>query len=77
MTPEVQQGELRQVKDRAMLTMRQDWEKLRLNRDNTMVEVEGRTERIAGFERELGRARELVPELIENLIKLAPKLCDV
>jgi hypothetical protein len=77
MTPGAQQGDLRQVKDKAMLTMQQDWEKLRLNRDNTIGKVEGKNERIAGLERALGRAKELVPELIEDLIKLAPKLRDV
>jgi ElaB/YqjD/DUF883 family membrane-anchored ribosome-binding protein len=77
MTPEAQQGELRQIRDRAMLSMQKHWEKLRLDRDNTMEMVEGKNERIAGLEKALGRARELVPELIEDLIKLAPKLRDV
>ena len=77
MTPEAQQGELRQVKDKAMLTRQQSLEKLKLKRDNAMGEVEGKNERIAGLEGALGRARELVPELIEDLIKLAPKLRDV
>jgi hypothetical protein len=77
MTPEAQQGELRQVKDKAMLTMQQDLVNLRRYRDQTMVEVERRNERIAGLEEALGRAREVVPELIEDLIKLAPKLRDV
>ena len=77
MTPGVLQGELLQVKDRTLFEMRQEWGKLRLDRDNTMVEMEGKNERIAELERALGRARELVPELIEALIKLAPKLRDV
>jgi hypothetical protein len=77
MTPEAQQGELRQVKDKTMLTMQQDREKARLNRDNTVEKVEGKNEIIAGLERALARAKELVPELIEDLIKLALKLRDV
>jgi hypothetical protein len=77
MTPEAQQGELRQVKDKAMLTMQQDLVNPRRYRDKTMVEVERRNESIAGLEEALGRAREVVPELIEDLIKLAPKLRDV
>jgi chromosome segregation ATPase len=77
MTPKAQQAELRQVKDKAMLTMQQDWEKVKLNSDNIMGEVTCKGERIAGLERALGMARELVPELIEDLIKLAPKLRDV
>ena len=77
MTPEAQQGELRQVKDKAMLTRQQSLEKLRLKRDNAIGEVEEMNKRIAGLEGALGRARELVPELIEDLIKLAPKLRDV
>jgi chromosome segregation ATPase len=77
MTPEAQQGELRQVRDKAMLTMQQDREKLRLNRDNTVEEVEGKNGRIEGLGVALGRSKELVPELIEDLIKLAPKLRDV
>ncbi|CZR51230.1 uncharacterized protein PAC_01105 [Phialocephala subalpina] len=76
MTPEAQQGELRQVRDKAMLTMQQDREKLRLNRDNTVKEVEGKNERIEGLGVALGRSRELVPELILDLLKLAPKLRD-
>ncbi|KAH6684654.1 hypothetical protein B0J14DRAFT_555611 [Halenospora varia] len=77
MTPGAQQGELLEVRDKAMLTMQQEREKLRLNRDNVMREVEGKNERIAELEGALERARELVPELIEDLIKLAPKLRDV
>jgi hypothetical protein len=77
MTPEAQQGELRQVKDKAMLTMQQDLEKLRLNRDNTAETVEGKNERIAGLEGALVKSKELLPELIKDLIKLTPKLRDV
>ena len=77
MTPWALQGEQLQLKDKAMLTMQQDCEKLRLERDNAMGKIEEKNERIAGLERALGRARELVPELIENLIKLAPKLHDM
>lgn len=76
MTPVAQQEELRQVKEKAILTMQQDREKLKLNRDKTMGEVEEKNQRIAALEGALGRARELVPELIEDLTKLAPKLRD-
>jgi len=77
MTPQAQQGDLRQVKDKALLTMQQDWEQRRLNRDNAMRKVEGKNERIAKLEEALERARELIPELVEDLSKLAPKLRDV
>jgi chromosome segregation ATPase len=73
MTPLAQTGGLWQ--DKAMLEkMQQDWEKLRSDRDNAMGEIEEKNKRIAGLEGALGRARELVPELIEDLIRLAPKL---
>ena len=77
MTPEAQQGELRQVRDKAMLMMQEDWEKWRLNRDDTLKKVEEKNGRIKGMEVALQRSRELVPELIEELIKLAPKLLNV
>ncbi|OBT98228.1 hypothetical protein VE01_03818 [Pseudogymnoascus verrucosus] len=77
MTPEAQQGELRQVRDKAMLTMQQDREELTRDRDNTVEKIEERNGRIEGLGVALGRSRELMPELIEDLKKLAPKLRDV
>jgi len=76
MTPVAQQEELEQVKEKTMLTMQQDRERLRLGRDKTLGEVEEKNQRIAALEGALRRARELVPELIEDLTKLAPKLRD-
>ncbi|ELR01677.1 hypothetical protein GMDG_00053 [Pseudogymnoascus destructans 20631-21] len=77
MTPEAQQGELQQVRDRAMLTMQQDREGLTRDRDNTVEKIKEKNGRIEGLEVALGRSRELMPELIEDLKKLAPKLRDV
>ena len=74
MTPGAQQEALQQVKNQAMLTMQEDREKLKLDRDNAIEKVEGKNKRIAGLEGALGRSRELVPELIEDLMKLAPKI---
>ncbi|KFY19633.1 hypothetical protein V491_04315 [Pseudogymnoascus sp. VKM F-3775] len=77
MTPEAQQGELRQVRDKAMLTMQQDREGLTRDRDNTVEKIEEKNGQIEGLGLALGRSRELMPELIEDLKKLAPKLHDV
>lgn len=77
MTPEAQQGELRQVRDKAMLTMQQDREGLTRDRDNTVEKIEEKNGQIEGLGVALGRSRELMPELIEDLKKLAPKLHDV
>ncbi|KFY26473.1 hypothetical protein V493_04063 [Pseudogymnoascus sp. VKM F-4281 (FW-2241)] len=77
MTPEAQQLELRQVRDKAMLTMQQDREGLTRDRDNTVEKIEEKNGLIEGLEVALGRSRELMPELIEDLKKLAPKLRDV
>ncbi|OBT61410.1 hypothetical protein VE03_09502 [Pseudogymnoascus sp. 23342-1-I1] len=77
MTPEAQQGELQQVRDKAMLTMQQDREGLTRDRDNTVEKIEEKNGRIEGLEVALGRSRELMPELIEDLKKLALKLRDV
>jgi hypothetical protein len=41
MTPEAQREKLRQTKDKVMLSMKQDWEILKLNRENTMGRREG------------------------------------
>ncbi|OBT72714.1 hypothetical protein VF21_08835, partial [Pseudogymnoascus sp. 05NY08] len=77
MTPEAQQGELQQVRDKAMLTMQQDREGLTRDRDNTVEKIEEKNGRIEGLGVALGRSRELMPELIEDLKKLALKLRDV
>jgi DNA repair ATPase RecN len=77
MTPEALKEEQRQIKDRAILLMQKDLGKLKLERDNTTREVEEKNERTAGLDGALERARVLVPEPIEDPIKLAPKLCDV
>jgi len=74
MTPGAQQEELRQVKDRAMLTVQQEWEALRLKRDDIIREIEEKNERIAGSERGLERATQVMPDLIQDLIQLEPKL---
>jgi hypothetical protein len=58
----------------SMLAMQKDWDKLKLDRDSIMRKVEGKKEWIAGFERALGRARQSVPQLIEDLKKSAPQL---
>lgn len=73
MTPETQQGELQEVKDKVMVTMQQDWEKVKLDRDNAMGRVKDTNEQIAG----LKKASELVPELIKDLTQLAVKLHDI
>jgi len=74
MTPEAQRRELREVKDKAMLTMQQDQDKVRLKRDRTTIKMETKNKKIAELEEALGRRRELVPELIADLTKLAPKI---
>lgn len=77
MTPDAQQRELWRVRDKALRTMQQDCKETRLKRDNKLRTVEERNGRIEGMAVAIRRSVELVPELIEDLIKLEPKLCDV
>ncbi|KAH8587538.1 hypothetical protein B0O99DRAFT_747523 [Bisporella sp. PMI_857] len=74
MTPEAQQGELRQVRDKVMLTMQQDREELRLDRYNAARIVEEESGRTGGLRVALMRSREVVEELIEDLMRLVPEL---
>jgi len=76
-TPYAQQEELLGVKDKAMVTIRQEWESIRWWRDGARRRVEGKNERIAAIEGAIDKAREMVPEMIENLKKLAPELRNV
>jgi ElaB/YqjD/DUF883 family membrane-anchored ribosome-binding protein len=77
MTPVAQQGELQQVRDKAMLTMQQDREGLTQDRDNIVAQIKENNGRIEELGVALGRSRELMPELIEDLKTLALKLRDV
>lgn len=77
MTPFGLQREHQELKDRTMHTMLQDWERLKMKGDKAREELEERKKKLAGSEKALERARELVPEMIKNLIKLAPTLREV
>ncbi|KFY37310.1 hypothetical protein V495_07249 [Pseudogymnoascus sp. VKM F-4514 (FW-929)] len=77
MTPVAQQGELQQVRDKAMLTIQQDLEGLTQDRDNIVAKIKEKNGRIEELGVALGRSRELMPELIEDLKTLALKLRDV
>ncbi|KFY04420.1 hypothetical protein O988_00801 [Pseudogymnoascus sp. VKM F-3808] len=77
MTPQAQRGDLQQVRDKAMLTMQQDREGLTRDRDNAAEKIEENNGRIERLGVALGRSRELMPELIEDLKILALKLRDV
>ncbi|KAE9377676.1 hypothetical protein N431DRAFT_554032 [Stipitochalara longipes BDJ] len=75
-TPPGLQGEQQQLKEKSMLTMQENLEKVRLMIDKSIKEIREKNERLAASEKALARSREMVPQLIEDLMKLAPKLSE-